>query len=118
MTEVRQDLKRAPRVRDALLMKRLHKRGVICVLCGYPGTLHHVYPRGQGGDDVEANFVGLCGDGTTGHHGLIEDRDTDARLNLGEYIAMERDDTIDYLVGKLGAEEAKEWLRRRFFIDV
>ena len=118
MVEIKPDLKKPPRIRDALLMKQMHRRGVICVLCGQPATLHHIYPRGQGGDDVEANFVGLCGDGTSGHHGLIEDRDIDTRADLGEYIGMEREDTINYLVGKLGAEEAKEWLRRRFFIDV
>lgn len=118
MTEVRQDLKRAPRIRDALLMKRLHLRGVICVLCGEPASLHHVYPRGQGGDDLEANLVGLCGHGTAGHHGLIEDGDLTTRADLGEWILEQREDTIEYMIGKLGDPEGREWMRQRFFIDL
>ena len=118
MTEVTPDLKRAPRIRDAGLFKRLHLRGVICVLCGEPGSLHHVYPRCQGGDDLEANLLGLCGHGTAGHHGLVENGDLTARADLGEWILEQREDTIDYLIDKLGEQEGREWLRRRFFIDI
>ena len=32
---------------------------------------HHLIPRGQGGDDVISNLVGLYGDGTRGCHGAL-----------------------------------------------
>lgn len=113
------DWKPPKRIRDASLMRRIHLRGgVICVLCGNRGTLHHVYPRGQGGDDVERNLIGLCGDGVTGHHGLIEDGDVAARIELGDYILGERRDIIGYMQDKLGSERGLEWLRQRLFMSV
>lgn len=42
--------------------------------CGcrrFAGSLHHLYPRGQGGDDVPANLVPLSGDGTRACHGAL-----------------------------------------------
>lgn len=105
-------------MRDAPLMRLMHIRGVICVLCGQPGSLHHIYPRGQGGDDVPENLVGLCGSGTTGHHGRIENGDLTTRADLGEWLAEQREDTIVYLEEKLGEEAGREWLRQRFFIDL
>lgn len=95
-------------------MRSLHIRGVICVLCGHSGTLHHVYPKGQGGDDVYENLVGLCGDGTRGCHGLVENGDTGTRVLLGDYLVNERPDTINYVRNKLGWEEGTSWLSRRY----
>lgn len=52
---------------------------LVCLWLGQvqelPSSLHHVVPRSQGGDDVEENLVSVCGSGTTGHHGLLEDHD-------------------------------------------
>lgn len=110
------DPKPAKRVKNPKVMKSLHVRGVICVLCGKPGSLHHVYPRSQGGDDVPENLLGLCGTGTTGHHGLIENGDESARSLLGLYLALERTDTIFYITDKLGTEEGMEWLRNRLLM--
>jgi hypothetical protein len=77
------DPKPAKRVKNPKLMKSLHVRGVICVLCGKPGSLHHVYPRGQGGDDVPENLVGLCqGPGTTGCHDKIHSHNRVAMMAL------------------------------------
>lgn len=49
---------------------------LVCVWTGaeqlLPSSLHHVVPRSQGGDDCEENLIPLCGDGTKGHHGLVE----------------------------------------------
>lgn len=105
-------------MKDSSVMKRLHRKGPTCVLCGNPGSLHHLYPRGQGGDDVESNLVPLCGSGTTGHHGKIENNDVLTRTSLGVYLYLERPDFMFYIQGKLGETEGREWLRRRFFIHV
>lgn len=110
------DPKPLKRIRDAKVMKRLHGRRVWCVLCGNRGSLHHVYPRGQGGDDVSENLVGLCGDGVRGHHGLIESGDVTTRMELGDYLYASRPDTVLYLRYKLGFGEGSEWLRQRFFM--
>ena len=36
-------------------------------------TFHHIVPRSLGGDDVTDNLIPLCGSGSVGCHGLIED---------------------------------------------
>lgn len=99
-------------------MKNLHAKGVVCVMCGTPASLHHIYPRGQGGDDVESNLIGLCGDGVTGHHGLMEANDIWTRIWLGEYLAQHRPDLMFYMQGKLGEEAGREWLRQKFFLAI
>jgi hypothetical protein len=108
------DPKPTKRVKDKKVMKRMHTRGVICVLCGKPGSIHHVYDR----SDVPENLVGLCGSGTTGHHGYITGEDEQTRRELGEYILLNRDDIIFYVIGKLGEEAGKEWLLRRLFLTI
>lgn len=35
------------------------------------GSYHHILPKGQRGDDVLSNLVGLSGDGTRGCHGAL-----------------------------------------------
>lgn len=45
----------------------------LCRSCGaWPVSLHHVVSRSLGGDDVAENLIPLCGDGTRGCHGAIE----------------------------------------------
>lgn len=84
--------------------------------CGKPSaTGHHVLARGQGGDDVAANIVPLCGSGTTGCHGLIENEDVKARRMLGRWIKKHRPDTIAYVREKLGKQAGDDWLRRRLY---
>jgi len=110
------DWKPAKRQKNPKVMKSLHIRGVTCVLCGEPGTLHHIYPKGQGGDDVEENLIGLCGSGTTGCHGLITGEDEITRRDLGQYLLLQRPDAISYIISKLGEEAGKAWLARRLLI--
>ena len=89
-----------------------------CSVCERPSaTGHHVYPRGQGGDDVQANLVAVCGSGTTGCHGLIENADHDTRAALGRYLLARRPDTLEYLRDKLGPSAASEWLHRHLRVD-
>jgi hypothetical protein len=89
-----------------------------CLICRYQGTqqeygssLHHVVPRGsyRGGDDVAANLVPLCGDGSRGHHGLIESGDTTTRRQLAEAVQKLEPDVYAYAIDKLGEDG---WLRQ------
>lgn len=89
--------------------------------CGKPSaTGHHVLARGAPhfGDDVLANIVPMCGSGTTGCHGLIENEDEKARKMLGRWIKKHRPDTILYVISKLGRPAAREHLKRRLFITI
>jgi 5-methylcytosine-specific restriction endonuclease McrA len=106
------------RIKDPAVMKALHVRGVVCALCGNPGTLDHIYPKGQGGDDVPSNLMGLCGGGTSGCHGLKHSEDVYTRIQIGEHLVEDRPDFMFYIQGKLGETEGREWLRKRFFIHV
>lgn len=120
------DPKPERRVRDPEQLRALHIawRGD-CALDGLTNvrcttrrySLHHIHRHPR--DDVEANLVMLCGDGTTGHHGLIENGDAATRAALGLHLATNRADTIEYLDGKLGGlEKALEWLRRYLYAPV
>lgn len=103
------------------LLRRLHLRWHECVLCGkergrFRLSLHHIHKHPR--DDVEANLVMLCGDGTTGCHGLIEAGHEATRKLLGRYIARRRIDTLQYLAEKLGDEQARAWLQRTLYAPV
>lgn len=113
---VRPDLKRAPRVKDPALLRRLHLRWRSCALCGQGAgrrlSLHHIYPKGQGGDDVVGNLIMLCGHGTAGCHGDVEARSA-VTLTLLRIHIDGRSDVIEYLDGKLGGiDRALAWLDR------
>lgn len=108
--------KRKPiRIVDRKATKRAWK-GQLCVLCKQPATNpHHVVPKGgpHYGDDVPENLVALCGSGTTGCHGDIEEHRGDARLRLSVYIAKHRPDTLAYLSEKI-PYEGTAWLIRNY----
>lgn len=105
------------RKKDKKVMADLHAKGVFCVLCDEPGSLHHLLSRGaRSGDDVAANLIPLCGHGSAGHHGLYHNSDERTRRDLGAYVLMERPDTLDYVYTKMGEEAGAEWLRTHLFI--
>lgn len=93
-----------------------------CALCGTTRgrfSLHHIHRHPR--DDVRANLVMLCGDGTTGCHGGVEARDPDAMRDLYTYLLAEREDFFRYLVEKLRAQGhdrprvgAVAWLGNQF----
>lgn len=113
------DFRPSKRVKNPKVAKQLHANLGPCVLCGDPAqSLHHVIPKSASGDDVEANLVALCGSGTTGCHGRIENQDLQARMDLGAFLRMNRPDTLSYIRGKLGDEEGNEWLMRRLLIHL
>lgn len=71
-------------VRDAVRLRA----GGLCERCGrsvvnVPASIHHRRPRGMGGSRDPAvesvgNLVVLCGSGTTGCHGWVEQNRVDA----------------------------------------
>lgn len=109
------DPKRAPRVRDPELLRRMRYEFEECVLCGSVDfSIHHVLKRSQGGDDVRENLVALCGHGTAGCHGRIEAAEKEACAALGVHLSRYRRDTLDYLASRLGGPvAATEWLQQR-----
>lgn len=81
---------------------------VRCAVCGDPSqSAHHVVRRSQGGDDVLANLVGLCGHGTRGCHGLVERRKPEALA------AVRRALTVDQLAYVL-ERKGQAWLDRAY----
>lgn len=113
------DHKRPARIKDPELMRQAHWAFDECVICGSINiSIHHILPRGQGGDDVWENLVPLCGSGTTGCHGGVEAGLDSACRALGRYVMSERPDTVDYLVERLGGRPAAlEFLRRRLRVS-
>jgi hypothetical protein len=110
------DAKPAERIHDSALLGVLHIRWRECVICDKPIgkvarlSLHHIHRHPR--DDVEANLVMVCGDGTTGCHGRIEARDPVVLRMLREHIDT-RAETIEYLDAKLGGlDPALAWLDR------
>lgn len=92
-----------------------------CALCPKPSANgHHLLSRGAPhfGDDVQENIVALCGTGTMGCHGAVENEDEWARRSLGAYVVARRPDAVEYLSGKLGPSAAREWLRRRLYVEM
>lgn len=78
-----------------------------CWVCNEPWQeLHHIYPRGQGGDDVIENLAPLC----KRCHGRVEARDPIARSLLRQALMPSH---LDYLIGKLG-ETTKGWIERHY----
>ena len=114
--EVKADPRPPKRIRDPEVLARLHRQWRSCAICGDSTSrlsLHHIYPKGQGGDDVEGCLVMLCGSGTTGCHGEVEAHLPGASRALRIYIDLSRHDVIEYLDGKLGGLDAAfGWLDR------
>ncbi len=79
-----------------------------CRVCGnLPTTLHHLIGKDLGGDDLPANMVPLCGSGTSGCHGLVEEFDLKACQTLRISLTEQE---IGYVVGKA----SQYWLNRRY----
>lgn len=103
-------------MRNPEIFRTLHLKWHTCACCGIAGvrmSIHHIFSR----DDVEANLVMLCGDGTNGCHGLITAEDEETRARLGIHIALHRFDTLNFIRAKLGLERGNAWLERRLFLE-
>lgn len=114
-----EDFKGGPRIKDPDLLRQAHWAFDECVICGeIEISIHHVLPRGQGGDDVWENLVALCGSGTHGCHGAVEHGVDSVCRALGKHILQERPDIVQYLYKKLGSiEAAGEFFRRRLRVS-
>lgn len=76
-----------------------------CVKCGQlvardEDSIHHRIPRGRGGTNDVENLILLCGTGTTGHHGWVEQHRA-AAYNLG-YLVRSGIDPADVAVQVAG----------------
>jgi hypothetical protein len=82
-----------------------------CWVCSEPWReLHHIYPRGQGGDDVVENLAPVC----RRCHGRIESRDPVSRSLLRQSLMPSH---LEYLIGKLGdSEKTLAWLDRNYAV--
>lgn len=97
------------RVVDRNAGRRKCGEGAECRLCGKRSPLerHHLVPRSQRGDDVDANIVPLCGGFTDGCHRLITENDADALALLRGRLWPEEE---AYAAQRMGWG----WLERRY----
>lgn len=82
-----------------------------CYVCVYRGetqeldsSLHHVVAKSLGGSDTEANVAPACGDGTTGHHGLLEAHDPETCRAFAAALQKFDDAAYAYAISKLGED--------------
>lgn len=80
-------------------------------------SVHHVLYGADGRHDDPRNFLALCGDGVAGCHGGAHHADGEILAGIGEAIAA-RQDIIDFLMQRLGADRGKDYLRRRYRLEV
>lgn len=86
-------------------MHRKVMRDPTCRACDQPAhSGHHLVPKSLRGDDVEANVVPLCGDGTTGDHGEYENHGVRWREVAAAIRASLHDDELEYVLEKKGQE--------------
>ena len=117
MTTFSPDPKPAARIVDPMAIRRFrHNAAPVCQLCGrtFPRhwlTVHHIVERSVGGDDVEANFALVCGDGTLECHGAITERRPGARHRLRKTLS---EDQVAYVTAKKG----EAWLDRHYPLSV
>lgn len=114
------------RIRDDEVYTLFHKRDHVCVCCGSRDvSAAHIIGRGAGGDDVVANLVPLCGDGSRGCHGAYDNghayqgaggrRITPeiVRWSIARYIRSEAgEDAAVYLIAKLGPFGAEAFVQK------
>lgn len=84
---------------------RLRRVGTVPAL-----SRHHLVPRSQGGDDVDANLVPVCGDGARGCHGHLENRTPGYREQLRRHL---HEAETGYVIGKKG----EAWLDRHYPLE-
>lgn len=82
-----------------------------CRGCGAPGeSFHHLVPRSLRGDDVEANVIPLCGHGTRGCHGALENHTG----GWEEVAHAVRHSLTPLEVAYVKTKKSKAWLERYY----
>lgn len=88
-------------------------------------TVHHIFPRSMIGNDsyfveitapngeskIIPHAIGLCGSGTTGHHGDVEEHRAWIKLEEGEFVWYERQNTPQEATGAALSPSDDEWVR-------
>jgi hypothetical protein len=80
-------------------------------------SVHHVLYGADGRHDDERNFLALCGDGVAGCHGGAHHADPEVLRGVGEAIAA-RQDILAFVCERLGADRGRDYLRRRYYLEV
>lgn len=111
------DFKTGPRFRgnprewERLREAKLYGRSCRVCRATLAETLHHLIPRSNGGSDVEDNLIPVCGSGSTGCHGLLEEWDETASLKLGLSLTVEeRRHVVEF--------KGAYYLSRRYLVHV
>jgi hypothetical protein len=65
---------------------------------------HHLVPRSLRGDDLDQNLVPLCGDGTSGCHGILTTHPSGWEWTAMRLRLHLNDDELEYVRAKAGAE--------------
>lgn len=112
--EWRERRREDPRPRRRYVDRRIGSRVIRsasgCLVCG-KRTLaleaHHIVPRSQGGDDVIANLVALCGPFEPSCHRKVTENDPDTLRALRRALSI---DALEYVIGRKGAW----WLDSRY----
>lgn len=96
--------------RDEWTRFREEKAGP-CRGCGSRSdTFHHALPRSLGGDDLADNLIPLCGDGTRGCHGAMENHTRGWETVAANIRDSFTQDELTYLVGR----KSEVWLDRYY----
>lgn len=125
------DPKPAQRIVDPKVYPKFYALWDSCLACGSPRiTAAHLYGKGQGGDDVLANLIPLCGSGSSGCHGAYDNGHSylgdfgrlvtpvAVRSMIGAWLQSEAGEAARwYLTSKLGAEASRAWVERTFGED-
>ena len=90
--------------------------------CNEPATVHHIFPRSliksssffvaiedDEGTEVIPHAVGLCGSGTTGHHGDVEEHRAWIKLEDGEFVWYDREPCTPVKCGECPGECQTRW---------
>lgn len=123
------DPKPDPRIKDSAALARARLLWDECAACGKPpANGHHVLPKGEGGDDVEANIVMVCGSGSWRCHGALHGspyqdgarrwETAEVYAAVGAFLLARRPDTIEYVLTKLGWSAGREYLARRYHLSL
>lgn len=110
--------------------RKLLRKVVVNRTCAHPDcdrdteSVHHLFPRGTvgsaawfvrvpGEEKPICHAIGLCGSGTTGHHGDLEEHRGWARLEDGEWRWYERDADEWRLAGPLTPQPGQGGAKKR-----
>lgn len=104
-----------PRIHDSAAMRRCCLLDRECWGCeGPPSDPHHFVFRSDGGDDVDENLIPLCHHCHMLYHfGTGDDRE-EVLAGIRERIRERGENRVTYVIRKLGARPAMEFMKARY----